>query len=141
MGLRLTPYLTMDGNAAEAIRFYEQALGATVLGSQTFGDMPSDPEHPISPDVKERISHALLQVGESQLMLSDTFPGQPCELGNQISIAVSANTPERAREIFDALAEGGRVDMPMQETFFSPAYGQVTDKFGVKFQVVTDTDR
>ncbi|MDB5083823.1 MAG: 3-demethylubiquinone-9 3-methyltransferase, partial [Bacilli bacterium] len=63
MTLGLTPYLVMDGNAMEAIQFYERALGAKVVFKQTFGEMPDNPEFPMTADVKELISHAMLKVG------------------------------------------------------------------------------
>lgn len=140
MTLRLTTYLVMNGNAAEAIRFYEKALGATVIAKQTFGEMPENPEHPVPPEAKDRITHARLQVGGSELMLSDTFPGQPHQVGTQVTVTVTTDSPDKSRQIFDALSEGGRVDMPLQETFFSPAYGNLTDKFGVPFQIMTEIE-
>jgi PhnB protein len=81
--------------------------------------------------------HALLQVGDSQLMLSDTFPGMPHQTGNHITIAVVVDSADEARKIFDKLSDGGQVLMPLQETFWSPAYGSVTDKYGVQFQIST----
>ncbi|WP_257352092.1 VOC family protein [Pseudalkalibacillus decolorationis] len=138
MSLRLFPYLVMDGNAKEAIQFYEKALDAEVLFNQTFGEMPEDPEFPIPEDAKERVSHASLRVGETDLMFSDTFPGQPHQSGNQVTICISTNDMEKSKQFFGALQEDGQVNMPLQETFFSPAYGIVTDKFGVTFQIYTE---
>jgi PhnB protein len=138
MTLRLIPYLVMDGNAREAIQFYEKALGAEVLFSQTFGEMPEDAGCPPSSEVKERISHAMVKVGETDLMFSDTFPGQPHQSGNQVTICISTDDKEKSKQIYEALQQGGRVNMPLQETFFSPAYGIVTDKFGVTFQIFTE---
>ncbi|MDQ7850863.1 MAG: VOC family metalloprotein YjdN [Armatimonadota bacterium] len=138
MALRLNPYLVMNGNAQEAVAFYRQALGAEVLHLTTFGEMPPDPAHPIPEALRDRIMHAHLRVGETDLMLSDTFPGQEHQVGNQVTIALHTDDVAAARRIFDALAAGGRVDMPLQETFWSPAYGQVTDRFGVSWQVNTE---
>ncbi|MFM1654810.1 VOC family protein [Brevibacillus sp. B_LB10_24] len=138
MTLRLIPYLVMDGNAREAIQFYEKALGAQVLFSQTFGEMPEDAGSLPSEDVKERISHAMVKVGETDLMFSDTFPGQPHQSGNQVTICISTDDKEKSKQFFEALQDGGQVGMPLQETFFSPAYGIVTDKFGVTFQIFTE---
>jgi PhnB protein len=139
MTLRLIPYFVMDGNAREAIQFYTKVLDAEVLFMQTFGEMPENPEYPMQEDVKDRISHATLKVGESELMFSDTFPGQPHQtVGDQVTICISSNDIEKSRKIYDALQQDGKVKMPMQETFFSPAYGIVTDKFGVTFQIYTE---
>jgi PhnB protein len=138
MTLRLTPYLIMDGNAKEAIRFYEQALDAKVLFYSTFGEMPENPEFPLPAEAKDLVAHAMLKVGESDLMFSDTFPGQPHQSGNQVTICISTNDKEQSKKLFEALQQDGQVNMPLQETHFSPAYGIVTDKFGVTFQIYTE---
>lgn len=138
MTLRLIPYLMMDGNAKEAIQFYEKALEATVLFVQTFGEMPENPEFPLPEAARDRIGHATVQIGESHLMFSDTFPGQPVQSGNQVTICITSPDPAKSKQLFDYLQEGGSVVMPLQETHFSPAYGIVTDKFGVGFQIFTD---
>ncbi|MBT2654915.1 VOC family protein [Bacillus sp. ISL-18] len=138
MTLRLIPYLVMNGNAKEAIEFYQKALEAQVIFSQSFGEMPENPEFPLPAEAKDRVSHATIKIGETDLMLSDTFPGQPHQSGTQVTICISTNDADQAHRFFDALKEGGQVSMPLQETFFSPAYGSVTDKFGVNFQVFTE---
>ena len=138
MSLRLIPYLVMDGNAKEAIEFYQNALDAQVLFSQSFGEMPENPEFPMPEEAKNRVSHATIKVGETEVMLSDTFPGTPHQSGNQVTICISTNDADQAHKFFDALKEGGHVGMPLQETFFSPAYGSVTDKFGINFQIFTE---
>lgn len=139
MTLRLSPYLMMNGNAKEAIQFYEKTLDAKVLFSQTFGEMPENPDFPLPDEAKGLVSHAMLKVGEADLMFSDNFPGQQSQSGNQITICITSNSSEKSTQIFEALKEdGGEVKMPLQETFFSPAYGIVTDKFGVTFQIFTE---
>ena len=138
MTMRLTPYLVMDGNAKEAISFYEKALEAKVIMHQSFGEMPENPEFPLPEAAKDRVSHALLKVGESEMMFSDTFPGQPHQSGTQVTICLTTNDAELAKRMFEALAEGGQINMPLQETFFSPAYGSLTDKFGVTFQIFVE---
>ncbi|SFQ98439.1 MULTISPECIES: VOC family protein [unclassified Paenibacillus] len=138
MSKRLIPYITMNGNAKEAIEFYEEALDAQLLFIQTFGEMPENPDFPIPAEVKERVGHATLKVGETELMFSDTFPGSPFSSGNQVSICITTDSVEQAQKMFDALQQGGQVGMPLQETHFSPAYGNVTDKFGVTFQMFTE---
>ncbi|MFD2618414.1 MULTISPECIES: VOC family protein [Terrilactibacillus] len=138
MTLKLIPYLVMNGNASEAIDFYKKALNAEVLFTQSFGEMPEIPEYPIPEDAKNRISHASIKVGETELMFSDTFPGQPITSGNQVTICISTDDAEKSRQIFETLKQDGEVTMELQETFFSPAYGGVIDKFGVSFQIFTN---
>jgi PhnB protein len=136
--LRLNPYLVMNGNAREAVAFYAKALDAKSMGMQTFGEMPADPNHPMPDEAKDRILHAMLKVGETDLMFSDTFPGMPYQTGNNLTIAIVTDDAAKARQMFEGLAEGGQVTMPMQKTFWSPAFGQVTDKFGVAWQISTE---
>ncbi|MGE7274259.1 VOC family protein [Brevibacillus panacihumi] len=138
MSLRLIPYLVMDGNAREAIDFYEKALDAQILSLQAFGDMPENPEFSLPEEAKNRIAHAMLKVGESELMFSDTFPGQTVQVGKNVTICIQVRDVEQAKKLYDALQQDGKVNMPLQETFFSPAFGDVTDKFGVTFQIYTE---
>jgi len=135
MSLKLIPYVILNGNAREAIGFYEKALGGQVLFSQSFGDMPASPDYPLPPEAKERIAHATMQIGDSQLMFSDTFPGQPHQIGTHVTICITTDDKDQARRAYDALKDGGEIKMPLQETFWSPAYGIVVDKFGVTFQI------
>ncbi|MGD6855923.1 VOC family protein [Bacillus infantis] len=129
------PYLVMNGNGQEAVSFYKDALNAEVVSVQMFGDMPDNPEIPSPPEVKDRVLNAHLKAGNMDLMLSDTFPGQPYQIGSQVTIALIVDELEQTKGIFAKLQDGGKVDMPLQETFWSPLYGQVSDKFGVMWQV------
>ncbi|MGD6842518.1 VOC family protein [Bacillus infantis] len=129
------PYLVMNGNGQEAVSFYKKALNAEVVSVQKFGDMPDNPEFPSPPEVKDLVLNAHLKVGNMDLMLSDTFPGQPYQIGSQVTIALIVDDLEQTKGIFAKLQDGGQVDMPLQETFWSPLYGQVSDKFGVMWQV------
>ena len=139
MILSINPYLVTNGNGQEAVKFYENALDAEVVGVQTFGEMPESPEFSVPAEVKDRVLHAHLKIGNTDLMISDTFPGQPYEIGSQVNIAIMINDVEKSKEVFEKLQEGGQVIMPLQETFWSPSYGQVTDKFGVTWQISTQT--
>jgi len=138
MAVRLNPYLVFEGNAREAVEFYRRALDAELVNLSTFGDMPGNPDHPTPPEVKERVMHALMKVGETELMISDTFPGSPYTVGNNVCVTVIADSAELTKKFFEALQDGGQVVMPVQETFWSPAYGMVRDKFGVTFQLSTE---
>lgn len=135
MSISLNPYLCFDGNTKEAVHFYEKALGGKVMVIMTFGDMPADPNHPMTDDMKDRVMHAHLKVGDADLMFSDTFPGMPYQPGDTVQIAIHPREEARAREIFTALEDGGQVVMSLQKTDWSPLYGIVKDKFGVTFQV------
>jgi len=137
MILGIYPYLVLNGNGQEAVKFYQDALDAEVLSLQTFGDMPEDPNHPTPAEAKNLVLNAHLKIGNTDLMLSDTFPGQPHQLGDQVTIAVNIGNVEKSKEVFEKLQAGGEVIMPLQATFWSPSYGQLKDKFGITWQVST----
>lgn len=136
--MKFIPYLQLNGNAREAIGFYEKVFHAENLGVITFGEMPSNPDFAFPEEAKDLVSHATIRVGESLIMFSDTFPGQPAQEGNLLTICVTFDNADKARQIFDALQDGGQVEMPLSETGFSPAYGVIKDKFGVTFQIYTE---
>ncbi|TDL82391.1 VOC family protein [Peribacillus frigoritolerans] len=131
----VNPYIVTNGNGQEAVKFYVDALNAELVSIQTFGDMPEDPNHPVPADAKDRVMNAQFKAGDTLMMLSDTFPGMPYTLGSQVSIAIHIDSADEAKHVFEKLSAGGNVTMPLQETFWSPAYGQVKDKYGVEWQV------
>ncbi|WP_066297291.1 VOC family protein [Bacillus sp. FJAT-29937] len=135
MSIGLNPYLFFNGNTGEAVQFYEKALGGKVMGITTFGDMPADPNYPLSDDMKNRVMHAHLKVGDADLMFSDTYDGMPYQPGETVQIAVHPKEEARAREIFAALEDGGQVIVPLHKTDWTPLYGMVKDKFGVNFHI------
>lgn len=137
MTLKLTPYITLEGRAREAIQFYEQAIGAEVLSIATYGEMPNMPST-FSDDMKELVAHAKLKVGEAELMFSDSPGGPPVTDGKRVTICITTDNVAESRRIFEALQIGGQVNLPFQEEVFSPGFGDVTDKFGVTFQIYTE---
>jgi PhnB protein len=137
MTVKLIPYFNMEGNAREAIQFYEQAIGAEVLTIITYGDMPEMP-NTFTDDLKNLVAHAKLRVGESELMFSDAPTGSSIPKGKQVTICITTNNVEKSKRFFEALRKDGQVNMPFEETPFSPGFGDVTDKFGVSFQIYTE---
>lgn len=131
------PYLRMNGNGKEAVEFYKNSLDAELIGVQTYGELPENPEFPLSEDMKDLVVHAQLKFGNTFLMLSDNLPGDPYEIGTQLNIAVLITDVEKTKEIFEKLQVGGEVIVPLQETPFSPAYGQVKDKYSITWQIST----
>lgn len=135
--MKVNPYIVTNGNGREAVEFYQKVFDAEVIGIQSFGQMPASPDMPMPEEAKNLIAHALFKIGETEIMLSDNFPGNSYQLGDQLNLCIMADDKEQAKKYYDALQDGGKVDMPLQETFWSPAYGIVTDKFGVTFQIST----
>ncbi len=128
--LELSPYITFKGNCREAIEFYRTALDAEVLFIQTVGESPMSNMGPA-----ENIMHSSIQVGATRIMMSDDMRPDPAAGGGNISLALGLKDPERAKQLFANLTNGGSVTMPLQKTYWAEAFGMLTDKFGVVWMV------
>ena len=130
--MQVEPYLFFDGRCEEALEFYRQALGAEIVAILRFKESP-DPAM-VPPGGEEKVMHAVFRVGTTALMASDgQCQGRPSFQG----FALSLMPPDerRAGELFRALSDGGQVQMPLSETFWSPCFGMVTDRFGVTWMI------
>ncbi|MFO1444802.1 VOC family protein [Bacillus sp. Bva_UNVM-123] len=128
-------YLNFNGNCREAVEFYAEVFGTDKPHIMTFGDTPPNPEYPLPEEAKNLVMHARLTINGSMVMFSDTFPGSPFVLGNNISLSVVSHNEDEIKSIFHKLKEDGTVNMELQETFWSKCYGQITDKFGIEWQL------
>ncbi|MFB7642671.1 VOC family protein [Peribacillus butanolivorans] len=132
-------YINFNGNCREAVEFYAQVFGTETPQIMTFGETPPNPEFPLPEEAKNLVMHTRLNIEGSNVMFSDVFPGMPFVEGNNISLAVVNKNMDEIKSIFNKLKEGGTVVMDLQETFWSKLYGQVTDKFGIIWQLNCDT--
>ena len=129
------PYLFFSGRCEEALSFYEQALGAKVVMKMRFSDSPDPvPEGMLQSGFEEKIMHATFTVGQTTILASDGCDDKSRFEGFRLAFSVPTETA--ADSAFNALAEGGTVDMPLMKTFWSPCYGMVTDKFGVGWMIM-----
>lgn len=128
------PYIAFNGNCEEAVKFYQKVLGGE---SQIlhFGDAPPNPNFPVPDNLKQLVLHAELRKNGHIIRFSDTFPNMPFNPGSNITFSLEFDTKDETEAIFAALSEGGQVEMKLQETFFSPLYGKLTDRFGILWQV------
>lgn len=138
--MQAQPYLFFEGRCEEAIAFYRQALGAELLMLMRYGENPGGtakcPDGSIPP--ADKVMHASLQIGQTQLMASDGFcSGKPEFKG--FSLTLSAADDADARRRFDALADGGQVQQPLAATFFASSFGMLVDRFGVSWMVLVPT--
>jgi PhnB protein len=137
MTVQLNSFLMMNGNAKEAIEFYKEALDASLLFIQTFGDAPEDSKSPLQDNMKDLVAHSILKIGETSIMISDKLPALPYQKGTNVTICITTNEMEKSNKFYEILKQEGQVVMPLQQVHFSPAYAIVTDKFGVTFQIFT----
>lgn len=129
---QFTPYLSFDGNCADAMRFYQSVLGGE-LQLMPMGESPIAAELP--PGSGARMMHASIAYDGGVLMASDTMPGMPYEGMKGISVTLAFNDVEKGRSIFNALAAGGQVTMPYDKTFWASGFGMLVDRFGTPWMV------
>lgn len=131
------PYLFFEGRAEEALEFYRRAIGAEVDVLMRFRDSPEPAACVGGPAAADKVMHACFRVCGTSIMASDgANSGMPAFGGFALSLpAPDVPTAER---LFAALAEGGAVRMPLAPTFWSPAFGLLTDRFGVPWMVNVD---
>jgi PhnB protein len=131
----IQPYLSFEGRAQEAIDFYKGALGATVDMVMHFKDAPPEMQAQMSPESKDKVMHAAFRVGSTQLFATDGECSGKASFSG-VSLTLNATSNGEAEKLFGALGHGGKVTMPMSETFFAHRFGVVSDKFGVKWMVL-----
>jgi PhnB protein len=131
----LQPYLFFPGTAEAAIAFYKEALGAEPQMLMRYKDSPEPPPPGVvPPGFEDKVMHASVAVGDSAFMLSDDCSGQTSGFRG-FALSLSPPDAKAAAKVFAALAEGGSVQMPLGPTFWSPAFGMLTDRFGVGWMI------
>lgn len=134
-------YLTFNGNCREAAEFYAEVFKTEKPEIMTFGESPQSPDYVLPEEAKDLVLHTRLNINGSNVMFSDTFPGSPFVAGNNISLALVSKEEDMVKSAFNALKEGGKVSMDLQETFWSKCYGSLRDKFGIEWQFSHETDQ
>jgi len=129
---QLNAYLFFDGTCADAMRFYERTLGGK-LDLMTHAGSPMADQTP--PGSADRILHARLTINGGTLMASDSMVGQPYGGMKGFSLSLVYPSVADAKRVFDALADGGRMSMPLQKTFWAEAFGMLVDRFGTPWMV------
>lgn len=130
--MQFTPYLSFNGNCEAAFKFYEKALGAKLAFSVTYANTPMGDKVP--PEWRNKICHATLLSGDSALMGADITPDR-YEAIKGVSITFVPKSAAEAEAVFKALAENGKVTMPLQKTFWAAAFGMLVDQFGVSWMI------
>ena len=131
--MNVQPYLSFEGRAQEAMDFYKTAIGAKVDVVMLFKDAPPDMQ--ANMPNKDKVMHSAFKVGDTTIMATDGQCSGKAEFSG-ITLTIQANSDAEAEKLFNALAQGGKVNMPMSETFFATRFGMVADKFGVGWMVL-----
>ncbi|HYX65899.1 MAG TPA: VOC family protein [Burkholderiales bacterium] len=134
--MQIQSYLFFEGRCEEALEFYRKALGAKTEMLMRYKEAPdAPPPGTLPPGSENKVMHASVRIGDTVIMASDGHcSGKPSFKG--FSLALSARDEAEAKRFFGALSEGGKVTMRLGKTFFSPAFGMATDRFGVGWMVM-----
>jgi PhnB protein len=130
----IQPYLLFGGRCEEALEFYRRAVGAEIDLMLRYDQSPQPmPAEKLPPGFEKKVMHSTFRIGTSTLMASDGAGESGVFAGFALTIGVSSK--EDADRFFTALAQGGTVTMPLTETFWSPRFGMLKDRFGVAWMI------
>jgi len=124
--LHLTPYLHFSGNTEEVLNFYKYALDGEIETINRYKDGPMN----VDEDWKDKIMHARLKFNDGMIMLSDGPKGYQSAISGNIQLSLEVNDVKKMQDIFNKLAEGGKITMPLAKQFWGATFGMLTDKYG-----------
>ena len=140
---KINPYITFNGNCEEAFSFYKSVFGGDFTHIERYKDMPANSHIPKCETNK--ILHISLPISSETILMgsdtcweTDTEFDTEARFGDNISLSISAQSEEEATQIFNALSNGGRINMPLQKTFWNAYYGMLIDKFGINWMISYD---
>jgi len=129
--MKLNTYVNFAGTCQEAFRYYEKHLGGQIGMVMTHGQSPGPSR--LGPEWKDAVLHGRISIGGTELMAADIPSAQPMR---SAYLTLGLDSDAEAERIFSALAEGGQILMPMEETFFASRFGQVRDRFGINWMIL-----
>jgi len=132
--MKISPYISFNGNCEEAVLFYEKAFNVKAEISR-YKDAPKENDYQVQEGTENLIMHAQFELNGEMIMFADMPPEYPVTTGNNIAITAEFENTESAKSVFDALKEGGNVTMELQETFWSKCFGSLIDKFGIYWNI------
>jgi PhnB protein len=130
--MQTSPHLHFNGNCREAFDFYAETFGGKIVFAMTFGESPTAEQ--TSAESRNKIIHARIDFGGQFLLGADT-PGEHYHTPQGFNVMAAVEQPAEAERVFRTLAEGGKVTMPVQETFWAHRFGMCTDRFGTPWMV------
>jgi len=136
--ISINPYLNFMGNTEEAMKFYKSVFGVEFTAFSRFNESPGHEKMPVKE--QSMIMHASLPMGQNAIMATDALESMGMELtmGNNFYINIATESIEETDRIFNGLAEGGKIEMPLNQTFWGSYCGMCRDKFGIQWMVNFD---
>ncbi len=133
----ITPYLSFNGNAAEALAFYASAFEGTILFQQSYGESPMESAE----EWKDKVMHASFQAGDLTFMVSDIMQGHTVTPGSNMSLSLNFKDVASIDKVFAALSDGANITMPLQDTFWGARFGMLVDKFSINWMFNHDYEK
>jgi PhnB protein len=130
--MQMNPYLSFNGDCEAAFKLYEECLGAQVGQIFRYGGSPMEGQVP--PNWADKIMHGSITIGAQVLMGGDVAPDR-YERPKGITLSLQMTSAADAERIFEGLAEGGLIQMPLEKTFWAERFGMVTDRFGIPWLI------
>jgi PhnB protein len=127
--MKLTPYLHFAGNAEEVLNFYKEVLGGEITSLNRYADSPV----PADEDYKQKIIHSRLVFGGNMIMISDSFKGNPVSTNGNIQLSIEMPDAAEMEKVFNKMAAGGKMVMPLAKQFWGATFGMLQDKYGVSW--------
>lgn len=140
--MQVTPYLCFEGRCEEALKFYADAIGAKTGALMRFSEAPQEAQAGGCGEMPatvtgDKVMHAEFHVGDSMLMASDGRCTGNARFDG-IALTIRARDDTHAEQLFAALSDGGKVEMPLERTFFASRFGMLADRFGVGWMIISD---
>lgn len=132
----IQPYLNFQGNAEEAFNFYKSVFGGEFLNVMRYEDTADGDK--LTTEEKEKMMHISLPLTNGTILMASDVPssmGMTINQGNNFFLSIDTDTKEEADNLFELLSDGGKVEMPMQNTFWGAYFGMLCDKFGIQWMV------
>lgn len=130
--INLIPYLSFEGNCEEALIYYREILGGRVDIKERY----DNPAMHAPNNYKDKVLHGSLQFGDHIILASDIFPGGEAKSGSgDASLSITVDDPEKGKQIFEQLADGGKVKINFEKQFWGAWHGGLRDRFGVNWMV------
>ncbi len=137
--MKLHSYLIFNGQAEAAFKFYEQCLRGKIAMLMRFGEAPGCENMPA--ETRDWLIHVRLEIGDQVLLASDCPPDRPYDGIKGCSVSIQVDTKAEGERLFNALKEGGTVQMPYEKTFWAARFGMLVDQFGVPWMINCEKDQ
>jgi PhnB protein len=130
--MQTSPHLHYPGNCREAFQSYADIFNGRIVFAMTYGESPAAAQ--TTPELREKIIHARLDFG-GQSVLGCDAPPERYRAPQGFDVMAGIDQPAEAERVFKALAQGGKITMPFQETFWARGFGMCTDRFGIPWMI------